>query len=94
MKTSAAGPWRAEPEILGAAFSNTLILAGSGPAEVVGVVFGGESSREIAQLFAAGREMQAALRAAYSDIQRLPGHTVDMLGRIEAALAKAEGRTP
>lgn len=31
-------------------------------------------------------DLAAALRVAYSDIQRLPGHTIDMLGRIEAAL--------
>ena len=35
------------------------------------------------------QELLDALRAAYSDIQRLPGHTIDMLGRIEAAIAKA-----
>ena len=34
----------------------------------------------------AAPDLVAALRAAYSDIQRLPGHTIDMLGRIEAAL--------
>lgn len=31
-------------------------------------------------------DLVAALRVAYCDIQRLPGHTIDMLGRIEAAL--------
>ncbi|CAB3914372.1 hypothetical protein LMG26841_05168 [Achromobacter dolens] len=34
----------------------------------------------------AAPNLAAALRVAYSDIQRLPGHTIDMLGRIEAAL--------
>lgn len=34
----------------------------------------------------AAPDLVAALRVAYSDIQRLPGHTIDMLGRIEAAL--------
>lgn len=34
----------------------------------------------------AAPDLAAALRVAYSDIQRLPGHTIDMLGRIEAAL--------
>ena len=44
-----------------------------------------------ARLIAAAPDMLAALRAAHSDIQRIPGHTIDMLGRIEAAIAKAEG---
>lgn len=44
-----------------------------------------------ARLIAAAPELLEALRAAYSDIQRLPGHTIDMLGRIEAAIAKATG---
>lgn len=42
---------------------------------------------------AAVSELLDALRAAYSDIQRCPGHTIDMLGRIEAAIAKATGAT-
>lgn len=36
-------------------------------------------------------EALEALRTAYADIQRLPGHTIDMLGRIEAAITKATG---
>lgn len=42
-----------------------------------------------AKLIAAAPDLLDALRAAYSDIQRLPGHTIDMLGRIEAAIARA-----
>lgn len=34
-------------------------------------------------------DLVVALRVAYSDIQRLPGHTIDMLGRIEAAIEQA-----
>ncbi len=34
-------------------------------------------------------EALEALRIAYADIQRLPGHTIDMLGRIEGVIAKA-----
>lgn len=37
----------------------------------------------------AAQGLVAALRVAYSDIQRLPGHTIDMLGRIEAAIEQA-----
>ncbi len=37
----------------------------------------------------AAPDLVAALRIAYSDIQRLPGHTIDMLGRIEAAIEQA-----
>lgn len=37
----------------------------------------------------AAPDLVAALRVAYSDIQRLPGHTIDMLGRIEAAIEQA-----
>lgn len=37
----------------------------------------------------AAPDLVAALRAAYSDIQRLPGHTIDMLSRIEAAIEQA-----
>lgn len=33
-------------------------------------------------------ESLEALRTAYADIQRLPGHTIDMLGRIEAIVAR------
>ncbi|PJM72083.1 hypothetical protein [Achromobacter ruhlandii] len=42
----------------------------------------------------AAPDLVAALRVAYSDIQRLRGHTIDMLGRIEAAIeqAGADGR--
>lgn len=47
-----------------------------------------------ARLIAAAPDLLAALRAAYSDIQRCPGHTIDMLGRIEAAIAKATGDAP
>lgn len=32
-----------------------------------------------------------ALRTAYADIQRLPSHTVDMLGRIESFFVEATG---
>ena len=45
------------------------------------------------RLIAAAPELLDALRAAYSDIQRLPDHTIDMLGRIEAAICKATGAT-
>lgn len=41
------------------------------------------------RLIAAAPDLLEALRAAYSDIQRLPGHTIDMLGRIEAAITLA-----
>lgn len=37
----------------------------------------------------AAPDLVSALRAAHNDIQRLPGHTIDMLGRIEAAIAQA-----
>jgi hypothetical protein len=40
---------------------------------------------------ASAPDLLDALRVAYSDIQRLPGHTIDMLGRIEAAVIKATG---
>lgn len=40
-------------------------------------------------LLSAAPDLLEALRVAYSDIQRLPGHTIDMLGRIEAAIVKA-----
>ncbi|MCR4158793.1 hypothetical protein NUK34_08000 [Kerstersia gyiorum] len=39
----------------------------------------------------AAPDLLEALRVAYSDIQRCPGHTIDMLGRIEATIAKATG---
>lgn len=48
-------------------------------------------SDELAECRAAVRDMLDALRVAYSDIQRLPGHTINTLGRIEAAIAKATG---
>lgn len=44
--------------------------------------------RAIALLNAAPKLLEA-LRVAYADIQRLPGHTIDMLGRIEAAVIEA-----
>lgn len=42
-----------------------------------------------AKLIAAAPDLLEALRVAYSDMQRTPGHTIDMLGRIEAAIQKA-----
>lgn len=53
-----------------------------------------QASQAEANLIAAAPELLEALRAAYSDIQRLPGHTIDMLGRIEAAITKATGGAP
>lgn len=44
--------------------------------------------RAVALLNAAPKLLEA-LHLAYGDIQRLPGHTIDMLGRIEAAIALA-----
>ncbi|OWT61995.1 hypothetical protein CEY11_09300 [Candidimonas nitroreducens] len=44
-----------------------------------------------ARLIAAAPDLVDALRVAYSDIRRLPGYTIDMLGRIEAAIARATG---
>jgi len=44
-----------------------------------------------ARLVAAAPDLLEALKVAYSDIQYLPGHTIDMLGRIEALLTKATG---
>jgi len=52
---------------------------------------GNEERRANARLMAAAPDLLDALRVAYSDIQRLPGHTIDMLGRIEAAVVKATG---
>lgn len=54
---------------------------------------GGFPAEANARLIAAAPDLLQALRVAYSDIQRCQGHTIDMLGRIEAAIAKATGAT-
>ncbi|MCP5322382.1 MAG: hypothetical protein H7A12_16495 [Pseudomonadales bacterium] len=63
MSEPSAGPWRPEPEVPGMTYKQTHILAGSAPAEVIGVAYGGPASRANAQLFGAGRVMRTALQA-------------------------------
>jgi len=75
------GPWRIEGPTL------------KGPKYNLGSVNSHKTTEGAANaaLIAAAPDLLEALRAAYSDIQRCPGHTIDMLGRIEAAIAKATG---